>query len=492
MQARLKKSLYVGLAALTFASVAGTANVNAAEKANTKNDTAKVSKAKKATPKKKVAKNNKKKAAQPKKTAAKKETPKKVAPKKEKTYPTFEYNDLEYDAAKSNVVATGTAGLYNKPSSRKGARLVASKAKMSQLANSKSVGNVFYVDAMAKNSNGTLYARVTSMSKQYHGWIYAGRTDFSDDLSQITGGVSYYETMTPAALPAQTDGYYLKGALWTTPWRTQKDSAKVGLESASGYRNTDTFRIDNAATVRSGGLYYHVVDNNMPSLTGWVYSGNLNGSMTSDLGYTIRYVDQATGNTVDTKTVPLTALGQMNNGDNVQFTNDSANKYMPAGYKLANLGNVDNVKAGGNGLVYISKLASNTSQIKLNVLGDGITGSTQLTGNDVQSIPNLNTNQTSSLSGNQGLNVDMNSVENQLFNTGAPLSQFNGKTVTDDNGKTYYYYSYTYNSSMTRQANANSKYGNVLNVYYNRTKVATTNPNSQQNTNAGNQNYLAQ
>ncbi len=67
---------------------------------------------------------------------------------------------------------------------------------MSQLANSKSVGNVFYVDAMAKNSNGTLYARVTSMSKQYHGWIYAGRTDFSDDLSQITGGVSYYETMT--------------------------------------------------------------------------------------------------------------------------------------------------------------------------------------------------------------------------------------------------------------------------------------------------------
>ncbi len=284
----------------------------------------------------------------------------------------------------------------------------------------------------------------------------------------------------------------MKGALWTTPWRTQKDSAKVGLESASGYRNTDTFRIDNAATVRSGGLYYHVVDNNMPSLTGWVYSGNLNGSMTSDLGYTIRYVDQATGNTVDTKTVPLTALGQMNNGDNVQFTNDSANKYMPAGYKLANLGNVDNVKAGGNGLVYISKLASNTSQIKLNVLGDGITGSTQLTGNDVQSIPNLNTNQTSSLSGNQGLNVDMNSVENQLFNTGAPLSQFNGKTVTDDNGKTYYYYSYTYNSSMTRQANANSKYGNVLNVYYNRTKVATTNPNSQQNTNAGNQNYLAQ
>ncbi|MCL0312732.1 hypothetical protein M2S00_06395 [Apilactobacillus sp. TMW 2.2459] len=489
MQAKLKKSLYVGLAALTFASVAGTANANAAEKTNGKNDTAKISNNKKATSKKQVAEKQTAKKVAPKKKVAKKTEPKKVAPKKEKVYPTFEYNDLEFDAAKANVNATGTAGLYTKPSSRKGARLVVSKAKMGQLGNSKNMGNTFYVDAMAKNSNGTLYARVTSMNKQYRGWIYAGRTDFSNDLSQITGGVNYYETMTPAALPSQTDGYYLKGALWTTPWRTQKDSAKVGLESASGYSNTDTFRIDNATTVRSGALYYHVVDNNMPSLTGWVYSGNLSGSMTADLGYTIRYVDQATGSTVDTKTVPLTALGQMSNGNTIQFTTDLANKFIPTGYKVSSLGNVDNVKAGGNGLVYVTKY--NASQLKLNVLGDGITGQTPLTGNDVTSIPNLTANQISSLSGKQGTPITMSDIEKQLFNTGAPLNKFDGKTVTDDNGKTYYYYEYTYNSAMTNQANAKANYGDTLNIYYNRTKVATTNPTSQQNTNAGNQDYLA-
>ncbi|MCL0318918.1 hypothetical protein [Apilactobacillus xinyiensis] len=491
MQARLKKSLYVGLAALTFASVAGTANANAAEKTNGKNDTAKVSKNKKATPKKKVAKKQTAKKSAPKKTAAKKTEPKKVAPKKEKVYPTFEYNDLEFDAAKANVNATGTAGLYNKPSSRKGARLVASKAKMSQLGNSKNMGYTFYVDAMAKNSNGTLYARVTSMNKQYHGWVYAGRTDFSEDLSQITGGVNYYETMTPAALPTQTDGYYLKGALWTTPWRTQTDSAKVGLESASGYRNTDTFRIDNATTVRSGALYYHVVDNNMPSLTGWVYSGNLSGSMTSDLGYTIRYVDQATGSTVDTKTVALTALGQMNNGDTVPFTNELANKFMPAGYKFANLGNVDNVKAGGNGLVYINKNKDATSKIKFyKLVRNGASSTKVALDTSKLNVPYLTNDQMSSLTGNPGFNVDMSKLESQLLGNGQSLNYLVDMNSQKDSNNKDFYNTYTYDAADTRADNANTKYGSTISVIYTETQNAGQSPQS--NVNTGSKNYLDQ
>jgi len=118
MQSSLKKSLYLGLAALSFGAVATVSTTaNAASKA-------------------------------------------KVTSSK----------TLKTAADTRNVQATGKNALYTKPGTVKGAKKVASTATMKKLATSKKSANYFRAYYQQVTNKGTVYYKVVSMDGKYRGY----------------------------------------------------------------------------------------------------------------------------------------------------------------------------------------------------------------------------------------------------------------------------------------------------------------------------------
>lgn len=234
MQSSLKKSLYLGLAALSFASVAAVST-----------------------------------------TASAKSYAKVGA-----------YTTLTADATKRNVEATGSNALYTKPGTVKGAKVVASKATMAKLATSKKSADYFRAYGQKVTNRGSVYYRVVTMNGKYRGYIYGGKTE-----GTFAGGIKAAETTTKAATPARTTGYYLKdvskNTIWTAPKYTQYKASKVNLYGAA---KNDPFTVDQAATkTREGSLYYHVTDTKDSSISGWIYAGKgydttINDNTKQDLG----------------------------------------------------------------------------------------------------------------------------------------------------------------------------------------------------------------
>ncbi|WP_318635488.1 S-layer protein [Levilactobacillus enshiensis] len=218
MQSSLKKSLYLGLAALSFASVAAVSTTASA-----------------------------------------------------KSYATAgAYTTLTADATKRNVQATGTNALYTKPGTVKGAKVVASKATMATLASSKKSANYFRAYGVKTTNRGSVYYRVVTMDGKYRGYVYGGKS-----ADAFAGGVKAAETTTKATTPVRTTGYYLKdtskNTLWTAPRFTQYKASKVNLYGAT---KNDPFTVDSAVTkTQEGSLYYHVTDSKDSSISGWVFAG---------------------------------------------------------------------------------------------------------------------------------------------------------------------------------------------------------------------------
>ncbi|WP_435752223.1 hypothetical protein [Levilactobacillus brevis] len=155
MQSSLKKSLYLGLAALSFAGVAAVSTTASA-----------------------------------------------------KSYATAgAYTTLKTDATKRNVEATGTNALYTKPGTVKGAKVVASKATMAKLASSKKSADYFRAYGVKTTNRGSVYYRVVSMDGKYRGYVYGGKSD-----TAFAGGIKSADTTTTATTPTKTAGYYLKDA----------------------------------------------------------------------------------------------------------------------------------------------------------------------------------------------------------------------------------------------------------------------------------------
>ncbi|MFD1454956.1 S-layer protein [Levilactobacillus lanxiensis] len=221
MQSSLKKSLYLGLAALSFVSVAAVST-----------------------------------------TASAKSYAKAGA-----------YTSLEKtDATTRNVEATGTNALYTKPGTVKGAKVVASKATMAKLAASKKSADYFRAYGQKTTDRGSVYYRVVTMDGKYRGYVYGGKS-----ATAFAGGIKSANTTTEATLPTATKGYYLKDSktntLWTAPKYTQYKASKVSLYGAKA---SDTFTVSKAATkTREGSLYYYVTDDNNSSVAGWVYAKGL-------------------------------------------------------------------------------------------------------------------------------------------------------------------------------------------------------------------------
>lgn len=435
MQSSLKKSLYLGLAALSFGAVAGTAT-NASAKSS---------------------------------------------------YATAgAYQTLKTDATKRNVAATGSNALYSQPGTVRGARVVASKATMAKLASSKSSSDYFRAYGVRTTNRGSVYYRVVTMNGKYRGYVYGGTSS-----DAFAGGIKSADTTAPAALPARTTGYYLKNisknTLWTAPKYTQYQASKVNLYGAT---STDKFTVDGAVTTtREGWLYYHVTNG---SISGWIFAGSgYNASATSqDLGgLSLTIADAAATNDNSVKIVYRDANGAsvgsatwINSATGTQAGNtvaaDAKNaagvtlkdfvvNSFPVGYGYQG-GAPDVSTATYGNTVYVNAFAASTSKVQLvadnvdnSAASDvaGLSNGAKLASSDLSAT--LSADGVKALTGAKGTQIGDANLKtiSEAFNGDKVLT--GTKTYYAANGDAYHY-EFTYEPDNFASDNRLANYGDTL------------------------------
>lgn len=223
-----------------------------------------------------------------------------------------------------NVVPTGGNALYTKPGTVKGARVIASKTTMGNLANSKKSSDFFRAYSIVSTNRGSVYYKVVSFDGHYRGWVYGGKS-----TTKFDGGITPATTTKSATMPSTTTGYTIadasKNTIWTAPKNTQYKAAKI-----TGFDSTDTFTVTGAETKsREGSLYYQVKDDQKPSVTGWIYYSGLKAPQGNSVK--VSYVDKTTGKEVGTGSV---AFGKDASYTNATTTDNlkSILSGVPSGY----------------------------------------------------------------------------------------------------------------------------------------------------------------
>lgn len=326
MQSSLKKSLYLGLAAVSFAAVAGatTANASAAAKVTST----------------------------PALTAA---------------------------ASDRNVTFTGANAMYTKPGTVSGAKVVASTTTLNKLKDSKQGQDNVRVYAQAVTDRGSVYYKVVTYDKAYRGWVYGGKVQ-----QQFNGGIASYNTTkdTTTTLTSDfTSKYYTiakpgtandgTATTYVEPAWTQY---KVGRTVTDGTKiGNDLLKVSKQATrTREGDTWVYVTDQTNSQYSGWILKSAL--KVSSDVpaseGVTVNYIQQSTGKTVGTKVVPFVADAATQDFSAPTMnlvTNTSAYKTVkdsvPAGYSPVNA-NTDSF--GGSNATAATKGSTVVFYVKAN------------------------------------------------------------------------------------------------------------------------------
>lgn len=190
-----------------------------------------------------------------------------------------------------SVKTTGNYGLYTKPGTTKGAKLVASKSKMKQFgtynssdvatyqttAKNKSLkGSTYFFHAYgyAITNTGSVYYKVVSMNGKYRGYVYGGKKS-----GTFAGGIKSAKTTKSVAIPQYLKGFVgieSPGILWNVVPYTQYKSrqlAKMTDFDSSTIPHLAKFKIDKAAErTREKDMYFHMVSQDNYGISGWVNS----------------------------------------------------------------------------------------------------------------------------------------------------------------------------------------------------------------------------
>lgn len=280
MKTNIKRSLFVGLAALSFVAVAGASSNASAAKKSYKID--------------------------------------------------FNQASSSATATSRNYVPTGTNALYTKAGVLKSARQVASTATLQSLASSKKGNDYLRGYRVAKLSNGSYYMKVVTFDKAYRGWIYVGKTDPRSNYQSVAGGLKYTDTttdVTSTLTDAQKKAtYQLNNAGTSFEAQTFKEPAytqyKIGRNTTdtTNYKN-DTFTVTKAVKRnREGDTWYYVNDAKNPSVNGYVLSTSLReatGSSSSSSTPTTPTVSVGTSQTTIDSTFNIEGYSQATGGKQV-------------------------------------------------------------------------------------------------------------------------------------------------------------------------------
>ena len=298
MKKSLKKTLFAGVAALSFVAVAGVSSSNASAKSYAKVTSNKA---------------------------------------------------LTTDATTRNVAVNGTNALYTKAGTLKGAKTVATKTTLASLKNSKQGQKNFRAYRVATTNRGSVYYKVVSFDKTYRGWIYGGKS-----VTAFAGGIASFSTTTAPAAAANTSSSASSASINTQGQTTaltdaQKNATykitKAGtandgtattytypawteyrkgrtVTDATPYAN-DTFKVtDQTTRTREGDLWVKIADTNATNgqkINGWIKYSALTAQATTptttpvaDNAVRVNFVD-ASGKTI--KSVDYTKLGASKKGD---------------------------------------------------------------------------------------------------------------------------------------------------------------------------------
>ncbi|MBW0223898.1 S-layer protein [Lentilactobacillus parabuchneri] len=292
MKKSLKKTLFAGVAALSFVAVAGVSSTNASAKSYAKVTSNKA---------------------------------------------------LTTDATTRNVAVNGTNALYTKAGTLKGAKTVATKTTLAGLKNSKQGQKNFRAYRVATTNRGSVYYKVVSFDKTYRGWIYGGKS-----VTAFAGGIASFSTTTAPAAAANTSSSASSASINTQGQTTaltdaQKNATykitKAGtandgtattytypawteyrkgrtVTDATPYAN-DTFKVtDQTTRTREGDLWVKIADTNATNgqkINGWIKYSALTAQATTptttpvaDNAVRINFVDN-TGKTI--KSLDYTKTG---------------------------------------------------------------------------------------------------------------------------------------------------------------------------------------
>lgn len=247
-----------------------------------------------------------------------------------------------------NYLPTGSAALYSKAGTLKGARKVASVTTLQSMANRSDRGQSYFrAYRIARTNRGSYYLKVVSFDKSYRGWIYAGKSNPANRTS--VGGMKKVSTFNQGNLTTDISNttYYFGGST-TTYKQPDWTQYKIGrnMNSLSGDYSKDPLRVTGVGTKTNGrdnnATYYFVEDSAHPTVNGWIKASDLksgtgaSSSSSNQIGNNqvlVNYVDSSTGKTVSSKLLTNNNASTQS-AANYLGTNLSGQAYsnIPSGY----------------------------------------------------------------------------------------------------------------------------------------------------------------